>query len=266
MAALQLNFTLDTPGKVKTVHLLGSWDGYRGQLPLSKTFSGGKSASWAGKFRFQSSMLKPGQRYWYYYILDGYHVYHDPDCESTVERTTKRTLNILDVPANMGQKSSSRTSAPSSEVARGRALSPSRIQHPKPSKPYESRRFCESSHVTQRAMDALNARFQAADLSDSDSDISSSPSSAFSSSLRGGSTSPSSISSFSDSSSSCSCQLYAITSSKERVRIHCGGKRCGGSSPCDSSGSDFDSCSSDSDEEYEYARPQLLRQNIRIRR
>ncbi|WEW59830.1 hypothetical protein PRK78_005311 [Emydomyces testavorans] len=183
MAALQLNFSLTTPPKVKTVHLLGSWDNYHGQLPLSKT-SSGKSASWAGKFRFQQSMLKPGQRYWYYYILDGYHVYHDKTCESTVERTTKRTLNILDVPRNMsGQKSSAPPKGAGHEIPTGRALSPSRIQHPKPSKPYESQRFCEKAFVTQRTMDALNARFKAADLSDSDSDISTSPPSSFGSSI-----------------------------------------------------------------------------------
>ena len=36
MAAIQLNFTLRTSSNCKTVHLLGSWDGYQGQLPLSK--------------------------------------------------------------------------------------------------------------------------------------------------------------------------------------------------------------------------------------
>ncbi|EEP77292.1 predicted protein [Uncinocarpus reesii 1704] len=265
MAALQLNFTLDTPAKVKTVHLLGSWDGYHGQLPLSR-LSSGKYSSWGGKFRFQPSMIKPGQRYWYYYILDGYRVYHDPDCESTVERTTKRTLNILDVPANVAKRPAPQATPQSPAIPQGRGLSPSRILHPKPSKPYESQRFCEKAYASQRTMDALNARFRATDLSDSDSDISSSPSSNFSSSVRGGSTSPSSISSLSDTGSPCSCQRYGVTASGERVRIHCGGKRCGGSSPCESSSSDFDSCSADSDEEYQHVRAQLRRQHIRVRR
>ena len=63
MAAIQLNFTLRTSTNVKTVHLLGSWDNYAGQLPLSKD---AKPGSWQGTFRFQGSMLQQGQRYWYY--------------------------------------------------------------------------------------------------------------------------------------------------------------------------------------------------------
>ena len=64
MAAIQLSFTLRTSANVKTVHLLGSWDNYAGQLPLSKDSS--KSGGWKGTFRFQGATLKQGQRYWYY--------------------------------------------------------------------------------------------------------------------------------------------------------------------------------------------------------
>ena len=64
MSATQLSFTLRTSVNVKTAHLLGSWDNYSGQLPLSKDTS--KSGGWKGTFRFSSSILKPGQRYWYY--------------------------------------------------------------------------------------------------------------------------------------------------------------------------------------------------------
>ncbi|TKA46010.1 hypothetical protein B0A55_13745, partial [Friedmanniomyces simplex] len=80
MATVQLNFTLRTSTNCKTVHLLGSWDGYKGQLPLSKDSS--KAGGWKGTFRFQGATLKQGQRYWYYYIIDGYHVSHDPARES----------------------------------------------------------------------------------------------------------------------------------------------------------------------------------------
>jgi hypothetical protein len=64
MAAIQLNFSLRTSSNAKTVHLLGSWDNYSGQLPLSRNAA--KAGAWNGTFRFQASMLKAGQRYWYY--------------------------------------------------------------------------------------------------------------------------------------------------------------------------------------------------------
>merc|ERR1712093_352887 len=95
---VQLSFSLRTSSSVKTVHLLGSWDNYSGQLPLSKDKTSSKSGAWKGTFRFQGTTLQPGQRYWYYYIIDGYHVSHDPGQSSTTEPTTGRVLNILDVP------------------------------------------------------------------------------------------------------------------------------------------------------------------------
>ena len=64
MAAIQLNFTLRTSSGCKTVHLLGSWDNYAGQLPLSKDPK--KSGGWLGCFKFPGATLKQGQRYWYY--------------------------------------------------------------------------------------------------------------------------------------------------------------------------------------------------------
>jgi hypothetical protein len=67
MAAVQLNFTLRTSSNCKTVHLIGSWDSYKSQLPLSKDSA--KQGGWKGTFRFQGSTLKPGSRYWYYVCL-----------------------------------------------------------------------------------------------------------------------------------------------------------------------------------------------------
>lgn len=64
MAAIQLKFHLRTSPNVKTVHLVGSWDNYSREAPLSCDHS--KPGAWTGKFRFQSSMLKSGGRYWYY--------------------------------------------------------------------------------------------------------------------------------------------------------------------------------------------------------
>jgi hypothetical protein len=75
------------------VHLVGSWDGYKGQLPLA--LATGKKDAWAGRFRFHQGTIRDSERYWYYYIIDGYHVAHDPACDSTVEPKTGRRLNLL---------------------------------------------------------------------------------------------------------------------------------------------------------------------------
>jgi len=58
----QLSFTLSTSDKVKSVHLLGSWDNYKQQVPLSESRAG----KWKGTFKFPSTMVKSGSRYWYY--------------------------------------------------------------------------------------------------------------------------------------------------------------------------------------------------------
>jgi len=69
MSAIQLSFTLRTTPQVKTVHLLGSWDNYHGQLPMSRDPNKAAGA-WIGTFRFQPGSLYPGQRYWYYVSVD----------------------------------------------------------------------------------------------------------------------------------------------------------------------------------------------------
>ena len=71
MSSTQLAFSLNTSTKIKTVHLLGSWDNYAGQLPMSKDSS--KPGKWKGTFRFGSSTLKPGKRYWYYVCHPPFH-------------------------------------------------------------------------------------------------------------------------------------------------------------------------------------------------
>jgi hypothetical protein len=68
----QLTFSLRVSSGVKSVHLLGSWDNYHDQLPLSKDKTASKSGTWKGTFRFPGGTLEGGQRYWYYYIIDGY--------------------------------------------------------------------------------------------------------------------------------------------------------------------------------------------------
>jgi len=260
--AVQLTFTLRTSPNVRTVHLIGSWDGYKSQLPLSIIKDAeAKPGSWKGTFRFQGShALRLGSRYWYYYMVDGYHVSHDPAKEFTTEKTTGRKLNILDVP---GGKSDSKPAARpamqthnlpsgnrhSRELPQGRALSPGKIQHPKPSKPYASRGIREADYE-RSPTDDLEERFAGTRLTEKHyasspselSDDSSSSGTAFSRS------SPSSLSSVSD--QSCRCERYGVTRSGQRVKLDCGGKRCGysgSSSECSSEGSES---SSEDEEEY----------------
>jgi hypothetical protein len=175
MSAVQLSFALRTSSGVKTVHLLGSWDNYAGQLPLSKDKTSSKSGSWKGTFRFQGATLEPGQRYWYYYIIDGYHVSHDPGQSSTTEPTTGRILNILDVPPEKTHKSSSSKSSSSRDkhsskhssrdkhsssssrrasrrdsnltvdIPKGRPLSISEIQSPKPVTPHATKYILDTT-------------------------------------------------------------------------------------------------------------------------
>lgn len=274
MSSTQLTFTLRTSSNVKTVHLVGNWDSYRGQIPLSKDSS--KTGGWKGTFKFQGSTLKPGQRYWYYYVVDGYHVSHDPSQPSTTEPTTGRQLNILDV-AKSGASSSSRSTTTrghdrrtSKDIPKGRGLSPSRIACPRPQKPHETRHLRAGDYSGHNTVEEMTRKFAAQQIqassfsssedeysdSEIDSDVSSLPSLSHStgsrsptSSLSSGSASPtfshsSRSSSVSSSSSCCTCERYGITRRGDRVRLDCGGSRCGASA------SDSSSCAS-SDDEYE---------------
>jgi len=305
MAAVQLSFSLRTSGGVKTVHLLGSWDNYAGQLPLAKDKSSSKSGAWKGTFRFQGATLQPGQRYWYYYIIDGYHVSHDPGQSSTTEPTTGRVLNILDVPFEKSSKSSSKTSSSKHsdrdndkrsskhhssrdskhsskreshrdshravlDIPKGRPLSVSQIQSPKPVTPHATKYILETDYSVP-TVEELTSRFSATTVDDEyayyadygSDDLSASPPSSVGSSLssRSDSSSPSSASSLSDystprsNSSCCTCERYGITRKGDRVKLDCGGSRCGYS--------DDSSCSSSGEEEYNVSG---RRQGIVVRR
>lgn len=294
MAAVQLSFNLRTSSGVKTVHLLGSWDNYSGQLPLSKDKTSSKSGAWKGTFRFQGATLQPGQRYWYYYIIDGYHVSHDPAQSSTTEPTTGRTLNILDVPSEKSSSSSSSSSSHRSsktsssktsssdssrrskhstssrdkhtssstrresrrdslslsvDIPKGRPLSVSQIQSPKPLTPHATKYILEADYSAP-TVEELTSRFSASTMDDYEYGLSNSPPSSVGSSLssRSDSDSPSSASSLSDystprsESAGCTCERYGITRAGDRVKLDCGGSRCGYSD-------DSSSCCS-SDDEY----------------
>ena len=264
-----LSFGLRVSSGVKTVHLLGSWDGYTGQLPLSKDKTSSKSGSWKGTFRFQPTVVEAGQRYWYYYIIDGYHVSHNPSEQSTVEPTTGRTLNILDAPkaskSSKSSSSSSKTSSRSSrdsqrssrssrlsvstDIPKGRPLSVSQIKCPKPMSPSATRHILDEDYDE----DELSQRFAATGIYDEyeyaeniiEDFGTGSPVSDVSSgfSYRSDSSSPSSsVSGYSSPASdcSCTCERYGITRKGDRIRIDCGGSRCG----------DEDDCSSSSEDEY----------------
>jgi len=261
MSPIQLSFNLRVTSGVKSVHLLGSWDNYSGQLPLSKDKSSSKSGSWKGTFRFQNSTLEAGQRYWYYYIIDGYHVAHNPSVESTVEPTTGRSLNILDVPKSSSKSSSSKSSSRSStkssssssrqrrsvasaDIPKGRPLSVSQIKCPKPHNPSATRTILEAGYYDDDSIEELTARFGSAGIDDEFiTDFGSSSPASSILSYSSDSSSPSTASGYSTPASdcsSCSCERYGITRSGERIRIDCGGVRCG---------YDSSSCS-DSDEDY----------------
>jgi hypothetical protein len=271
MSAIQLSFSLRVSSGVKTVHLLGSWDNYSGQLPLSKDKSSSKG-TWRGTFRFQQTTLQPGQRYWYYYIIDGYHVSHNPSEESTVEPTTGRALNILDVPkakssSSKSSSSSSRKSTSSSksrsstsgDIAKGRPLSVSQIKAPKPVSPNATRNILDKDFDE----DELSSRFAATGIYDEyDEDVITdfgapgSPVSSVGSSLsyRSDVSGSSGYSTPASDCSSCTCERYGITRKGERVRLDCGGSRC----------SFDDSCSS-SEDEAEYVERSSRRNGIVVR-
>jgi len=287
MSSVQLSFSLRTSSGVKTVHLLGSWDNYAGQLPLSKDKSSSRSGGWKGTFRFQGSTLEPGQRYWYYYIIDGYQVSHDPGQSSTTEPTTGRILNILDVPhEDSHHKSSSKShssrhagdrdkrsskhssyrdkhSSSSSrrasrrdslsltvDIPKGRPLSVSEIQSPKPVTPHATKYILEADYSAP-TVEELTSRFSTTTIDENYIyDTSNSPPSSVGSSLssRSDSDSPSSASSLSDYSTprsagspGCRCERYGITRGGDRVKLDCGGSRCGYSE-------DSSSCCSSEDE------------------
>ena len=183
-------------------------------------------------------------------------------------------MNILDVPVSSTRSSSrsnptttatsnsQRRSYASADIPKGRPLSTSQIKSPKPQKPYETRHLYDHPSA-----DELLERFVKASIDDdddgdeeiesSDDEFSSSPPSSAGSSVS--SRSASSASSLSDYSSpstpACTCQRYGITRKGDRVKLDCGGSRCGYDDSSD--------CSSESDVD---VLPRSTRQGILVRR
>lgn len=205
--------------------------------------------------------------------MDGYHVSHDPAQPSTTEPTTGRSLNILDVPQSSHSSRSSVAAPPlsiskrgslarQSEIPKGRSLSPSKIAHPKPSKPYASRRVREADYSTSPEIDDIASHLEKASLYQPSYSPASSVGSSLSSSSSGFS-SPSSLSSLSDPASSgsgeCKCNRYGITRRGDRVKLDCGGSRCGYSDESSSgcSSSEEDESESEPEPQYQEIKPRV---------
>jgi len=132
-----------------------------------------------------------------------------------------------------------------------------------PFSPHATKKILETEYglLEQATVADLTSRFSEATLDeDYEYELSSSPPSSVGSSLssRSDSSSPSSASSMSDysNSSDCSCERYGITRSGDRIKLDCGGSRCGYS--------DSDDCCSSSDDEY--IPTSTRRQGIVVRR
>ncbi len=169
-------------------------------------------------------------------------------------------LNILNVPASssssgppsstLNKRGSAAAARQSMEIPKGRSLSPSKIVHPKPSKPYASKYVREADYSTSPGVDDLTCKLEQASLYNVRNI---SPPSSVGSSLSSRSTdrsSPSSLSSLSDpsSASGCRCDRYGVTRSGNKVKLDCGGRHCGYSD----TSSD---CTSSSESESEDERP-----------
>lgn len=190
--------------------------------------------------------------------MDGYHCTHDPAKQSVLEPTTQRKLNILDVPAGGSKSSSTKRSSRrhSKEVAVGRGVAREDIKCPKPYNPVQTANIVAQGY-NQATVDELTARFGYANIDEDDSDIDSDADSdvpSLTSSRSSNSSSPSTVSS--DGSSCCTCERYGITRSGNRVKLDCGGSRCGYSD-------DSSDCASES--EYESKHRATRRHGVVIR-
>jgi hypothetical protein len=118
--------------------------------------------------------------------------------------------------------------------------------------PHATKHILDASYYDNEELEELADRLGSANIEDEFiTDFSTSPVSSSGSSLsyRSDSSSPnSSLSGYSTPGSdvsSCTCERYGITRKGERVKLDCGGSRCGYDD-------DSDSCSSGSEDEYEY--------------
>lgn len=130
----------------------------------------------------------------------------------------------------------------SSDIPKGRALSPSRIVSPTPIKPNQTRQIVATEYEPA-TIAKLTSRFSQATMDDSDDSDYDSDADSDVPSLTSRSSNSSSPSSVSSGSSCCTCERYGITRAGDRVKLDCGGARCGYSD-------DSSDCSSEDDEAY----------------
>merc|ERR1712032_154614 len=163
---------------------------------------------------------------------------------------------------NSGLGSHTISTASTASIPKGRSLSPSKIQSPKPERPHQTRQVINTQY-DKATLEALSTRFARQSISPassttsiSESDDSYSDSGSDVPSLTSRSTNSSSPSSVSSRSSCCTCERYGITRDGNRVKLDCGGARCGYSD-------DSSECSSE--DEYLYEEKTTRRQGVVIR-
>jgi hypothetical protein len=147
-------------------------------------------------------------------------------------------------------------------VPKGRPLDKSQIQSPKPTKPQETRSI-RTEQFVHPTLEQLTKKFAQQQIqsddesseeesdSDAESDV---PSLSSRSSRSSASSTPSSVSS---TSSCCTCERYGITRAGARVKLDCGGSRCGYS--------DGSECSSESEDDRHYQKGATRRHGIVVR-
>ncbi|CAI7675777.1 unnamed protein product [Penicillium manginii] len=218
MASIQLKFTLQAPPNVKTIHLVGSWDNYSRQHRLH---SEGQEGLWSGELRSPLSVLQPGHRYGYYYIMDGYQISHD-------EAPINRKLEFFDIPSDLLKPDPYNLSQRSGKFAIPPCVSSTEIKHPQPSKPFDPNLIYKDDFAPNT--NRLSCGTAGSSLSDGGA-----------SSYSENSHRSSGTSNYSDSSNStlpplqsptqhnlrqCHCDRYGITRTGDRVKLNCGGSRC----------------------------------------
>lgn len=218
MPYIELNFALQTPPNIRTIHLVGSWDNYSQILVLHST---GVKGAWSRKFRFPISILKPGHRYGYYYIVDDDHI--NPD-----DTRTRTKLEFMDIPKDTPEPESHNSSHGSVIYGITPCISSIEIQHPQPSKSFDPNVICKTDFAP--GTNRLSGGNTGSPLSVGNG------SSCYQDSHRSSGTSQysdSSISTFSslqpptqENPGKCHCERYGITRTGDRVKLDCGGISC----------------------------------------
>ncbi|KZF23952.1 hypothetical protein L228DRAFT_236933 [Xylona heveae TC161] len=109
-----VTFLLQTPSTVHSAALRGSWDNFANAYPMQKDFRKGRG-HWRGCHSFKdiicdgdsqatlqrrNGALKMGERYWYYYQLNGDEDYHNPGQSFTTACPflPGQPVHVLDMP------------------------------------------------------------------------------------------------------------------------------------------------------------------------